>query len=103
LIVETSLAPGREILRGIASYLREEGPWSIVHEPGTLEQSLPRWLDKWRGDGIIVRVQSQRVAEAIAAAGVPAIDVLGVVDGLSVPLVHVDDAAIGREGAELLI
>lgn len=103
MIVETSLAPGREILRGIASYLREAGPWSIVHEPGTLEQSLPRWLDKWRGDGIIARVQNQRVAEAIAAVGVPAIDVLGVVDGLSVPLVHVDDAAIGREGAEHLL
>ena len=103
LIIETSLAPGREILRGIASYLREEGPWSIAHEPRTLEQSVPRWLRKWQGDGIIARVQNQRVAEAIAIVGVPTIDVLGVVDGLSFPLVHVDDAAIGREGAEHLL
>jgi LacI family transcriptional regulator len=103
LIVETSLAPGREILRGIASYLREEGPWSIAHEPRALEQSVPRWLRTWRGDGIIARVQNQRVADAIAAVGVPTIDVLGVVDGLPFPLVHVDDEAIGREGAEHLL
>ena len=64
---------------------------------------MPRWLNTWRGDGIIARVQSQRVAEAIAAVGVPTIDVLGVVDGLSLPLVHVDDAAIGRKGAEHLL
>ena len=102
LIVETSLARGREIFFGIASYLREEGPWSIVHEPGTLEQSLPRWLDKWRGDGIIVRVQSQRVAEAIAAAGVPAIDVLGVVMAFRSPGSR-RRRGDGREGAEHLL
>ena len=103
LIVETSLAPGREILRGIASYLREQGPWSIAHEPRTLEQSVPRWLGRWRGDGIIARVQNQRVADAIIRVGVPAIDVLGVVEGLPFPLVHVDDEAIGRMGAEHLM
>ena len=103
LIVETSLAPGREILRGIASYLRREGPWSIAHEPRTLEQSVPRWLRRWHGDGIIARVQSQRVAQAIAMVGVPTIDVLGVVDGLSFPIVHVDDEAIGRLAAEHLL
>jgi LacI family transcriptional regulator len=103
LIVETSLAPGREILRGIADYVREEGPWSISHEPRALEQSVPRWLRGWRGDGIIARVQNQGVADAIAAVGVPTIDVLGVVDGLPFPLVHVDDEAIGREGAEHLL
>src|SRR6185436_5696662 len=71
--------------------------------PRALEQSVPRWLRTWRGDGIIARVQNQRVADAIAAVGVPTIDVLGVVDGLRFPLVHVDDEAIGREGAEHLL
>jgi LacI family transcriptional regulator len=103
LIVETSLAPGREILRGIATYVREEGPWSIAHEPRTLEQSVPHWLRSWRGEGIIARVQNQRIASAIAAMRVPTIDVLGVVDGLPFPIVHVDDEAIGRVGAEHLL
>jgi LacI family transcriptional regulator len=103
LIVETSLAPGREILRGIARYVREEGPWSIAHEPRTLEQSVPRWLRRWKGDGIIARVQDQRIARALASVGVPTVDVLGVVEGLPFPLVHVDDEAIGRLGAEHLL
>ena len=103
LIVETSLAPGREILRGIARYLREEGPWSIAHEPRSLEESVPRWLRGWQGEGIIVRVQDEKLARAIAAAGVPTVDVLGVVEGSPFPIVHVDDAAIGRVGAEHLL
>jgi LacI family transcriptional regulator len=101
--VETSLAPGREILRGIARYVREEGPWSIAHEPRSLEQSVPTWLRRWNGDGIIARVQDQRIASAIASVGVPTVDVLGVVEGLPFPLVHVDDQAIGRLGAEHLL
>jgi LacI family transcriptional regulator len=103
LLVETSLAPGREILRGIAAYVREEGPWSIAHEPRSLEESVPRWLERWDGEGIIARVQDQRIARAIAAVGVPTVDVLGVVEGLPFPLVHVDDQAIGRLGAEHLL
>ena len=103
LVVETSLAPGREILRGIARYVRERGPWSIAHEPRTLEQSVPKWLESWRGDGIIARVQDRSIARAIARVRVPTVDVLGVVEGLPFPLVHVDDQAIGRLGAEHLL
>jgi LacI family transcriptional regulator len=43
------------------------------------------------------------VARAIAAIGVPTVDVLGVVEGLPFPIVHVDDQAIGRVGAEHLM
>src|SRR5262245_37555971 len=103
LIVETSLAPGREILRGVARYVREDALWSLAHEPRALEESVPSWLKRWRGDGIIARVQDRAVARAIAAVGVPTVDVLGVVEGLSFPLVHTDDRAIGRLGAEHLL
>ena len=78
LLVETSLASGREILRGIAQYVREHGPWSIYHEPRSLDDSVPRWLKRWRGDGIIARLQNRQIAAAVLATGVPAVDVLGV-------------------------
>ncbi len=103
LIVETSLASGRDILRGIARYLRAHGPWSIYHEPRALEESVPPWLLEWQGDGIIARIQNQPIAEAVVAAGLPVVDVLGLVPGLSVPLVHVDDRAIAQLGAEHLL
>ena len=103
LLVETSLASGRDILRGIARYVREHDPWALYHEPHSLEESVPAWLKRWRGDGIIARVQSRRMAEMLAATGIPVIDVLGVVPKLPFPLVHVDDTAIARLAADHLI
>jgi LacI family transcriptional regulator len=103
LLVETSLAPGRDILRGIAQYVREHEPWSLYHEPRSLEDRLPAWLDRWKGDGIIARVQNAHIARSVEATGLPAVDVLGVAMGFSLPLVHVDDPAIGRMAADHLL
>ena len=103
LIVETSLNSGREILRGIAAYAREHGPWQVFHEPRSLESAAPRWLESWRGDGIIARLQNARLADTVAAVGIPAVDVLGESPHPAVPLVHVDNEAIGRLGAEHLM
>jgi LacI family transcriptional regulator len=99
LLIETSLASGRDILRGVARYVREHGPWSIYLEPRSLEESVPRWLRGWDGDGIIARLQNERIAEAVASSGVPAVDVLGVVRRAGLPLAHVDNAAIARLAA----
>jgi LacI family transcriptional regulator len=102
LLVETSLASGRDILRGIARYVREHGPWSLYHEAHSLEAGLPRWLAGWDGDGIIVRVQSPRIAAGVEATGIPAVDVLGVVEDAQLPLVHVNDRAVAAMAAEHL-
>ena len=103
LIVETSLAPGRDMLRGIARYVREHGPWSTFHEPRSLEESVPGWLSHWRGDGIIVRAQNRQIFKAVKAAGIPAVDVLGVMPSGKLPLVHVDDVRIAILAAEHLL
>lgn len=100
LVVETSLASGRDILRGIARYACEHGPWSFYHEPRSLEESVPGWLRNWDGDGIIARLQNARIAEAVLAAGVPVVDVLGVDRRPELPLAHVDNAAIARLAAK---
>ncbi len=102
LLVETSLASGRDILRGIARYVREHGPWSLYHEPHSLEEGLPRWLAGWGGDGIIVRVQTPQIAAAVKDTGIPAVDVLGVVPTAGLPLVHVDDRLVAVMAAEHL-
>jgi LacI family transcriptional regulator len=103
LLVETTLASGRDILRGIARYVREHEPWALFHEPRSLAEALPRWLRSWRGDGIIVRVQTAEIARAVAAMRMPTVDVLGVVPDLNLPLVHVDDTAIAAMAAEHLL
>lgn len=106
LLIETSLASGRDILRGVARYVRGagSGPWSLSHEPRSLEDSLPAWLETWHGDGVIARLQTPKIARLVARVGVPTVDVLGVAESdPPVPLVHVDDARIGQLAATHLI
>lgn len=103
LLVETSLASGREILRGIARYIRENEAWALYHEPHSLEESGPRWLSRWKGDGIIARIQTRQMAKVLAASRIPVIDVLGVVPNLPFPLVHVDNGAIARMAVKHLL
>jgi LacI family transcriptional regulator len=103
LLIETSLASGRDILSGVARYVREHHPWSLYHEPHALEDAAPRWLRRWHGDGIIARIQTPRMAKIIFASGLPAVDVLGVVPRLPFPLVHVDNFAVARVAAEHLM
>jgi LacI family transcriptional regulator len=97
LLVETSLASGREILRGVARYVREHGPWSLFHAPRGLEETAPSWLASWKGDGIIARITTPALAEFIKKINVPVIDVLGLVPESGFPLIHVDDPEIARQ------
>src|SRR4249919_2511659 len=53
LIVESAVAPRRMMLTGVARYIQEHGPWSVYLKPFGVEQSLPNWLSKWHGHGII--------------------------------------------------
>jgi len=97
------MVAGRGMLRGIAQYVRERGPWSIVCEPRGLEQSPPLWLKRWRGDGIIARLASRRLTNAVLKTGAPAVDLLGVAPHPRIPLVHPDDREIGRLAARHLL
>lgn len=99
LLIETSLGPGRDILRGVAQYVRERGGWSLHYEPRGLEERAPEWLARWRGEGVIARLQNPALVAGVARLGIPVVDVLGVVNQAGFPLVHVDDAAIARLAA----
>lgn len=102
LLVETSLGSGRDILRGIAEYARQRRDWSLYHEPRSLEDSAPDWLSRWEGDGIIARIQTPELAEAVRRTGLPVVDVLGVLPEAGFPIVHVDDGAIAAAAADHL-
>jgi len=103
LLIETSLGSGRDILRGIARYVREHEAWALYHEPHGMGDIVPPWLHRWQGDGIIARIQTRDMATQLAQIGVPVIDVLGLVPGLPFPLVHVDNGAIARMAAAHLV
>ena len=103
LLVETSLGSGRDILKGISRYIREHGQWALFHEPRSLEDSVPEWISRWKGDGIIARIQNQEMADLLSSTDIPVVDVLGMVPDCGIPLVHVDDSEIAELGAEHLL
>lgn len=101
LLLESSRASGRNLLRGIAAFARHHGPWSIYWEPRGLEAmwSQFRSLD---ADGIILRDVEK--VEEVAACGIPTIvvghwrkEIPGLVNVIT------DSAAIGRLAAEHLL
>jgi LacI family transcriptional regulator len=100
LVVESSGAAGREILRGIARYARQHGPWSLYHEPSHWPDVLPPWLARFNGDGIIARVRNRRTAARLTRLRVPIVDVQGNVPDADIPLVQVDDTAVARLATE---
>ncbi len=102
LIVETSLASGREILRGIARYAHEIDRWHLFHAARGLQEAVPGWLRGWDGDGVIARVHSEELVGALRDVEAPVVDVLGQVPRCGFPLVHVDDERIAFEAARHL-
>jgi len=106
LLVETQTGVGRDLLRGIARYARESGPWALRHEPRFqqfLEGWEPTWLDSWHGSGIIGRFETDSMIKAVRHAAAPAVDVLGVRDDRPFPQVIPDDVAIGQLAADHLL
>lgn len=97
LIVETSLASGRGILRGIGRYAHESDRWSLFHVARGLREATPDWLSSWSGDGVIARVHSPELTSLLASLELPVVDVLGVVPDAPFPRVHVDEGAIASE------
>src|SRR3954470_19552194 len=102
LIVESAVAPRRMMLSGVARYVQEHEPWAIYLKPFGVEQSLPMWLEKWHGDGIIAAVRDAAGVE-MTKRGIPIVDVVGALKHEDVPLVHTNDHAVGRLGAEHLM
>lgn len=99
LLVETSLGSGREILRGISQFARKIDTWDLLFAPRGLDDGVPEWLVSWDGDGVIARIQDERMLNALRKLKIPVVDVLGVPDH-DLPLVRVDDEKISWKVAQ---
>lgn len=93
-MIETSREYARALLRGVAQYNEEYGPWSIYFEPHGLDDPPPAWLAKWKGDGLLARIGNAAIADAVMQTGLPAIDLRGVLPDLPVPFLGVDNQAV---------
>jgi LacI family transcriptional regulator len=102
VLIETSRAYGRGLLEGVARYNRQHGPWSLYFEPHGLDDAPPRWLSGWKGDGILARINTPRVARAVLATRLPAVDLRRGVPGLALPFIGVHNEAVARMAFEHL-
>ena len=101
LLIESSRSSGRSLLRGIADYARDRGPWAFYWEPGGLAQAGPK-LRTLEADGIILR--DVEWDDEVLGRGIPAIvvghsrrEVPGVANVIT------DSAAIGAMAADHLL
>lgn len=74
LLVESSHGYGRAVLRGIAEYAKAYGPWVFHHEERAFDDPLPAGLARWRPDGVIARVTTDRLARQLQRLAVPVVD-----------------------------
>ncbi len=102
LIVEAAIAPRRLLLTGIARYIQEHEPWCVYLKPAGVEQDLAQWLQNWDGDGIIVSA-SDPDNSISPRLGISVVDLFGSMRERNFPMVHADNLAVGRMGAEHLL
>lgn len=103
ILVETSLASGRQILAGISHFLKERADVSVFHHSGQLGEMHPGSLVDWDGDGIIARVVNPSIARLLAETGLPTVDVLGNVAESGFPLVKTNNVDIGHMVADQFV
>jgi LacI family transcriptional regulator len=103
VLIESSRAYGRGLLRGVARYNREHGHWSVYLQPHGLDDPPPPWLKRWRGDGILARIADRRMLRAVLGTGLPTVDLRGMVPDLGVPFIGVDNRAVADMAADHLI
>ena len=58
--------------------------------------SPPAWLARWKGDGIIARIETAEIARAVVRTRKPVIDVSAARFVKSIPYVETDDEAIAE-------
>ncbi|MDB5295464.1 MAG: xylR 3 [Phycisphaerales bacterium] len=102
LLVETSNEYARGLLRGIIGYVREHRPWSTYLAEQARGDEPPAWLDRWRGDGIIARIENERIAAVVTGTGLPVVDVSAANLVPGVPWVETADEAIAAAALDHL-
>jgi len=103
LLVETSNAYCRLLLQGVADYIQGHGPWSIYLGERKRGDPVPAWLARWEGDGIIARVENEKMSESIMHSKMPAVNVSQTDFDPMLPSVNTDEFAVARMSVEHLI
>lgn len=75
LLVETSNAYGRSLIKGVIHYMRKHGPWSVQLFEQDWGGQPENFIRTWKGDGVIARIETPTMADALRQLKVPMVDV----------------------------
>lgn len=104
LLVEVSNAYARGLLSGIIAYELRNAAWSVYlpeqQRRGMI--SVERIAD-WDVDGILARIETPQIADAIQRLGVPTVDLSAARLVPGIPWVETDNPAIAKLAADHLI
>ncbi len=119
IVAETARGCGRKLISGVAQYNNHlsgsglvggnshggrkrngrhgQESWSIDFEPQGAEALPPAWLKGWKGDGLLVQVRNERIADMVRELNIPTVDLRGrLVPIEGVPAVGVDFVGVAR-------
>ncbi|MBN2578925.1 MAG: XylR family transcriptional regulator [Pirellulales bacterium] len=94
LLIESSRMYGRELLRGIAAYAHQAGPWLFFVEERALADPLPPMLKHWAPDGILVRLASDELLRQVRDLQLPTVDLYRDEEIFDIPGVTIDQRAL---------
>ena len=69
---------GKNLLRGIARYSKDHGPWTFCRMPGYYRDTIGidgivAWAKEWKADGIIGQFYNHEEVARLKRAGIPVI------------------------------
>jgi LacI family transcriptional regulator, galactose operon repressor len=103
LLIDFSRWYGRRILSGVAKFVREHHNWSVQSEEWRWSDPAPPWFRNWKGDGIIVWLETSELAAVVKGLGVPAVDIRSSLPGCGVPIIHTENQTVANLAAEHLL
>lgn len=103
LLVETSNSYARGVLEGVVDYVRQHEGWSIFLPEQERGGSPPAWLSRWKGDGIVARIETEEIARTMRRTGLPVVDVSAARHLPDIPWVETDDEAIAGIAVDHLV
>lgn len=103
LLIESSRAYGRGLLRGISKYAHGPANWGLLHQEWEFDEKLPAWLVKGSCDGVIARIETMTQLRALRKLAVPVVDLRGLRRYTGTPLIETDDEVVSRLAAEHLL
>lgn len=96
LLIETSNGYSRGLLEGVIAFTKERANWSVHLTEQERGAAPPLWLDSWGGDGIIARIETDKIGSQLKKFGVPIVDLSAARHVKGVPWADTEDRAISQ-------